>query len=78
MKLHRVLAVFLLVFIAGCVASQFIVPPVRAGATPVRWEYLQVERPAERMNEAGKEGWELAEVAVTSFGTYGYFKRPLP
>ena len=57
-----------IIFIIGCatggVASQFVVPPVRAGTSPTRWEYVCIaskpgafDRDLSRM---GAEGWELA------------------
>ncbi len=73
---------FSLVFVAGCVAAQFIVPPVRAGTTPQKWEYICLGGgPGEQVNEelmktfndSGAQGWEM-------FASWNAncFKRPLP
>jgi len=62
-----------IVFIIGCatggVASQLVVPPVRAGTAPTRWEYLCNEATFATMrqlraalNEAGDVGWEAVSV----------------
>jgi hypothetical protein len=69
-----------IVFVLGCatggVASQFVIPPVRAGTAPTRWEYhcLRVDgggRVTATLNKMGAEGWELAGVAPAhhSFST---------
>jgi hypothetical protein len=69
MKQNRVVAI---VFILGCatggVASQVVIPPVRAGTAPTRWEYycLRVEGGGgvtSTLNKMGTEGWELVGVA---------------
>ena len=69
MKQSRVIGI---VFILGCatggVASQIVIPPVRADTAPTRWEYycLRVEGGGgvtSTLNKMGAEGWELAGVA---------------
>jgi hypothetical protein len=83
-----------IVFVIGCatggVAAQLVVPPVRAGTAPTRWEYhcVRAEFTAdgemtEKLDKLGAEGWELVSMAPagTSFGTFNYTlcaKRPLP
>jgi len=69
-----------LLFIVGCatggVAAQLVVPPVRAGTSPTRWEYqcasvgtvwLDADEMAAAtkatLNKLGAAGWELASVA---------------
>jgi hypothetical protein len=59
-------------FLAGCLVGQAIIPPVRAGTSPQRWEYMWTH-PSE-VNQAGAKGWEL--VAVDQTRTC-YFKRLL-
>jgi hypothetical protein len=57
-----------IVFVIGCatggVASQLVVPPVRAGTNPPRWEYLCARIGAgsltAQLTKMGAEGWELA------------------
>ena len=71
-------------FIAGCVASQLalVVPPVRAGTNPQRWEHncravvvgFDAEKDVNKaISEMGSAGWEL----VTNAGVWFCFKRPL-
>jgi hypothetical protein len=76
----RALVAFLFAaFIVGCVTSQVVapllVPPVRAGTNPARWEYLCAEvHDAKALqtwaNGAGAQGWELAASAGAGWG-YG-------
>lgn len=57
------------VFVVGCatggVAAQLVVPPVRAGTSPTRWEYqcvdadFHVEDVTSTLNKLGAQGWEL-------------------
>ncbi len=43
------------------------------------WEYLILERwEADRLNDLGREGWELVAVAKADDGVELYLKRPLP
>jgi hypothetical protein len=61
-----------IVFIVGCatggVAAQLVVPPVRAGTSPARWEYHCVRVGTEgghvtsTLNQLGAAGWELASL----------------
>ncbi len=77
-----------LVFVVGCatggVAAQLVVPPVRAGTSPTRWEYqcavIQPKGEAaavtSALNAAGEKGWELASLVPAHadseiFGNYG-------
>lgn len=72
-------------FMLGCAASAFVVPPVRAGTNPQRWEYscLQAgvlfgsisDSNMQKFQEMGRQGWELA--TVDGNGSYYCFKRPL-
>lgn len=67
---HR--ALLALVFIFGCatggVAAQLVVPPARAGSSPMRWEYecINVDTGGghltSELNQLGAQGWELASV----------------
>jgi len=64
MKQRWIIAI---IFVIGCatgsVASQLVVPPVRAGTSPARWEYLCGEVDADaltaQLNKLGAEGWDL-------------------
>lgn len=43
------------------------------------WEYLILERSeASRLNELGREGWELVAVAKADDGIELFLRRPLP
>ena len=78
------LAVALLVgCIIGGVGSQLIVPPVKAGTNPPKWEYKCVDANGagdieKKANRLGRAGFEL----VASVGGPSYFttcfKRRLP
>jgi hypothetical protein len=75
-------ALLLGVFFLGCAAERLIVPPARAGTSPMRWEYTcKIEwgdKDVTRMaNEFGTQGWELT-AAGGSGNTMWCFKRPLP
>jgi hypothetical protein len=76
-------------FIVGCVTSQVVapllVPAVRAGTTPPRWEYLCIDISHAKTvetwaNKAGAEGWELTAASGRgdSARPVWCFKRPLP
>ncbi len=80
-----------IVFVIGCatggVAAQLVVPPVRAGTSPTRWEYkcAEVEDWPDRggltpiLNNFGEEGWDIA--SMQRYDSYRYMlclKRPLP
>lgn len=67
---HR--ALIALIFIVGCatggVAAQLVVPPVRAGTSPTRWEYQCTTAATDNeatvlLNRLGAEGWELVTMA---------------
>ena len=70
MQHHGIIAI---VFVIGCVtggvAAQLVVPTVRAGTSPTRWEYqcATADRDAEdvtgTLNKLGAEGWELVSLA---------------
>jgi hypothetical protein len=70
MKHNGIIAI---VFIVGCatggVAAQLVVPPVRAGTSPTRWEYqcvagagVHTEEVTATLNKLGAAGWELASL----------------
>jgi hypothetical protein len=69
-----------LVFIFGCatggIAAQLVVPPVRAGTAPTRWEYQCAIADSEdngvvsALNKLGAEGWELVSTAPHAAGGY--------
>lgn len=68
----------------GCVTASFIVPPVRAGTDPQRWEYACAQPygmtavvEVEDLNKLGAEGWELVATQGAPRGAF-CFKRPLP
>jgi len=87
MKHHGIIAI---VFVVGCatggVAAQLVVPPVRAGAAPTRWEYgcSSVNEPdgegASLLNKVGADGWEIVSMAPTGLRNMYMFctKRALP
>jgi hypothetical protein len=61
--------VFIIGCIAGGVAGEILVPPVRAGTNPVRWEYNCVNGNAnlgEQLNQYGAAGWEM----VSAFASH--------
>jgi hypothetical protein len=71
MKHNGILAI---VFVVGCatggVAAQLVVPPVRAGTAPTRWEYHCAGAETtddggvtSTLNKLGAQGWELASMA---------------
>ena len=76
-----------LIFIVGCIAgaatSNLVVPKVRAGTNPTRWEYYcagEMLTEAE-MKQVGEAGWELTTMmarGVAGTTTISCFKRPLP
>jgi hypothetical protein len=85
-------ATLLLVFFAGCGASQaarYAVPVARAGTTTAqRWEYRCLranDNVGAESNRYGAEGWELAAAAGAGWGSgllsehemIWCFKRPL-
>ena len=76
-------AAMLVIFLAGTAAASFVVPAIRAGTTPQKYEYLCVnmhpttissDQGKQRFAELGQQGWELATVDTVQ----NYcFKRPL-
>ena len=79
------LAVFVLAMVlvlGSCVKAQ------AQSIGSVRWEYISVlmhvrnENPSERLNQLGREGWELVSVAAgdgnSDSNHYFHFKRRLP
>jgi len=80
---------FLVVFMAGCMAMMavqpLIVPPVRANTNPAKWEYLCVQlSPAwkdsamAKFNEMGSQGWKLSTTYRNSNIVSHCFERQLP
>jgi len=62
----------------GCAAAPFVVPPVRAGTNPQKWEYMCDQETdedvlVEKANKAGAQGWEM----TISNGALFCYKRPL-
>jgi hypothetical protein len=50
-----------------------------AAAGTSGWEYLILERSeADRLNDLGREGWELMAVSQADDGVELFLKRPLP
>lgn len=74
--------------LAGAVGPQLVIPPVRAGTNPTRWEHFclsgvafsndDVLTPASkaRVDAAGAEGWEMATSGQRPHDTFLCFKRP--
>jgi hypothetical protein len=82
--MNRLFAVSLSMFAfgLGCVVAHFVVPPLRAGTNPTRWEYFCMGDEPDKFNQLGVEGWELqAGIVYTSQimdrGVW-CFKRPRP
>jgi hypothetical protein len=86
MKKMFVISAFLLGLAVGCVTAtvsqNLVIPPVRAGTNPVRWEYIcnEINSPSlasinSALNEAGLEGWEFFD----QLGNHNLlcYKRPL-
>ena len=79
-------------FLVGCitatVATQLVVPPIKAGTNPKKWEYTCFKEPftdakaTSQANKHGSEGWELVSVTPVSgsiSALMGWcYKRPLP
>ncbi len=70
--------------LAGCIigatASRLVVPPVRAGTSPPKWEYkcfkdIDLEDIERKANKLGRAGFEMTG---TSYGFKYCFKRRLP
>jgi hypothetical protein len=63
--------IFLLGCAAGGVAAQMVIPPIRAGTQPMRWEYLCVQavrgtdQLSSALNKAGAAGWELVSTVAS-------------
>jgi hypothetical protein len=83
-------AIVSIVFIVGCtaggVAAQLVVPPVRAGTAPTRWEYKCADIEdrdysgglTTPLNAFGDKGWELVSLLPSGGDTYlTCAKRPL-
>jgi hypothetical protein len=67
----------------GCAAARFVVPPVRAGTNPQKWEYScfqehTAESVVQDANKAGAEGWEMVVGSASSGRFLWCFKRALP
>jgi hypothetical protein len=78
-RLTVILAIASIAFVLGCVTEALVIPPVRAGTNPTRWEYTcqpgySLRGAVEMSNRVGAQGWEL----VTQAGEMMCFKRPLP
>ena len=77
MKHNGIIAI---VFIFGCatggIAAKLVVPPVRAGTAPTRWEYRCAMANGEDngvvpiLSKLGAEGWELVSTAPHEEGRY--------
>jgi hypothetical protein len=80
-KTERLLALAV-AFLAGCVASPLLVPPVRADTDPRRWEYAcktagNDREATEVANKFGAAGWEIAAGAPDGQNALFCFKRPV-
>jgi len=75
MKHNGIIAI---VFVVGCatggVAAQLVVPPVRAGTAPTRWEYQcalvegsESTGVTPTLNKLGAQGWELVSMTPTQY-----------
>lgn len=73
--------------IIGGVGAQLVVPPVRAGTNPAKWEYSctttkydSPERVTEIANKYGRAGWEMSTAVGGGSGSSDTwcFKRRLP
>ena len=69
-------------FIVGCLVRPLVVPPVRAGTSPAKWEYKCINARGtsgieEKANQLGKAGFELAGGGGEGYGFF-CFKRRLP
>ncbi len=70
-------------FIVGCLVRSLVVPPVRAGTNPPKWEYkcfrengaADIEK---KSNRLGAAGFELVGAAGAHYHPYWCFKRRLP
>jgi hypothetical protein len=89
-------ALVLLGMVAGCaaaaVAPRIMVPPVRAGTSPTRWEHTcttssiwvmeDQQKVSAELTRFGREGWELVTSVNEHRGTNSWtsfcFKRALP
>jgi hypothetical protein len=81
-------AVAIVALLVGCAASQvgapLVVPSVRAGTNPPRWEYLCFNDewlPSELtryLNSMGAQGWELVGGTDTGRAPRWCMKRALP
>ena len=90
MRNHIIAIYVVAAFVIGCVASQavmpLVVPPIRAGTNPQKWEYScfserDVDEVTKKSNEMGAQGWELASsmgAASAPMVAAWCFKRPLP
>jgi len=72
-------ALLVAAFALGCATATLVVPPVRAGTSPTRWEYHCIARAhledlQEDSSKLGVQGWEMA----AGDGNHWCFKRPLP
>jgi len=69
------------IFLVGCatgsVASQLVIPPIRAGTQPQRWEYLCAQSSPETnkltpaLNNAGGAVWELVSTVAARLESEG-------
>jgi hypothetical protein len=60
---------------AGKDKNEIVVPPIREGTNPTKWEYFRKRYPTpETMQAMGQQGWELT---ATTEALY-LFKRELP
>lgn len=82
-------------FLVGCltatVATQLVVPPIKAGTNPQKWEYTCISNKQkgniiQNSNELGNQGWEMVAASGSLENGSGLakayllycFKRPLP
>ncbi len=82
---NLILGLFLSVaFVVGCLVRPVVVPPVRAGTNPPKWEYKCFRENNDgsleaKANRLGKAGFELSATARHGDGFNAWcFKRRLP
>jgi hypothetical protein len=73
MKRSSIAVIFLVGCATGSLAGRLVVPTVRAGTSPTRWEYQCVTVPESEdettsLDKLGAQGWELTSFAPAKWG----------